>query len=322
MSRAVALLLALCTVVMAGMALPVQAAAPEGPRITVLTEGFETEGRHDIVTMGPKGGAPQVMIEEAGWRQPSWSADGSLLAFGAYGEWDGEVVAVAEVNGPGIRFFRRASLEGGDPVMAPNGRTVAYPYKNSIWLLDLISGSVRRAPSFRMQSAFEPSSFSPDGSKLAGTIGWGPSDAVALDLRTGRVSLLAREASEPVYSPDGSEVAFIRWKNWRTVWIDDGSPPIDELRVTRVGAFPRSRLLLRSHKLLVRPSWDPSGKRIAFTRTRVDENGFEDPMKGDALMAINADGTCLKRVYTDRETTVYGATWQPGPGREAGPISC
>ncbi|HET7589332.1 MAG TPA: hypothetical protein VFK14_03975 [Solirubrobacterales bacterium] len=45
-------------------------------------------------------------------------------------------------------------------------------------------------------------------------------------------------------------------------------------------------------------------------------------MKGDALMAINADGTCLKRVYADRETTLYGAVWQPGAGREAGPIAC
>jgi Tol biopolymer transport system component len=232
------------------------------------------------------------------------------------------VVAVAEANGFGIRFFRRAPLEGGNPVMAPDGRTVAYPYKNSIWLLDLMSGSVRRAPSFRMQSGFEPSSFSPDGSKLAGTVGWGPSTAVAVDLRTGRTSLLAREASEPVYSPDGSEVAFIRWKNWRAVWIDDGSPPIDELRVTRVGTFPRSRLLRRSHKLLAWPSWDPSGERIVFIRTRVVENGYDDPMKGDALMAINADGTCLKKVYSDRETTLYSAAWQPGPGREAGPISC
>lgn len=121
--------------------------------------------------------------------------------------------------------------------------------------------------------------------------------------------------------PDGSEVAFIRWKNWRTIG-DDGSPPIDELRVTRVGTFPRSRLLRRSRKLLAWPSWDPSGQRLAFIRTRVIENGYDNPMKGDALMAINADGTCLKRVYTDRETTLYGATWQPGSGREAGPISC
>jgi Tol biopolymer transport system component len=229
------------------------------------------------------------------------------------------VVAVAEANGPGIRFFRRASLESGDPVMAPDGHTVAYLYKGSIWLLNVMSGSVRRAR--QLQTEFEPSSFSPDGSKLAGTIFGGAGSAVALDLRTGHVSLLAREASEPVYSPDGSEVAFIRWKNWRVIG-DDGSPPIDELRVTRIGAFPRSRLLLRSHKLLAWPSWDPSGQRLAFTRTRVVENGYTNPKKGDALMAINADGTCLQKVYTDRETTLYGAAWQPGPGREAGPISC
>jgi len=272
--------------------------------------------------MGPSGESPQTVIKEAGWSRPSWSADGSLVTFGAYGEWSGEVVGVAEANDRGIRFFRHASLEGGSLVMAPNGRVVAYRYKGSVWLLNVMSGSVRRALPSRSYAGLEPSSFSPDGSKLAGTIGWGDSSAVAVDLRTGHVSLLAREASEPVYSPDESEVAFIRWKNWRTSAVDDGSPPVDELRVSRVGTFPRSRLLRRSRKLLVGPSWDPSGQRLAFTRTRVIENGYDTPMKGDALMAINADGTCLTRVYTDRETTLYGAAWQPGPGREAGPISC
>src|SRR5262249_13390243 len=171
---------------------------------------------------------------------------------------------------------------------------------------------------------FEPSSFSPDGSKLAGTTynpRWGEL-AVAVDLQTGHYSLLARGASEPVYSPDGSGVDFIRWRNWWAGAVDDGSPPIDELRVTRVGTFPRSRLLQRSHKLLAGPSWDPSGQRLAFIRTRVIENGYTEPMRGDALMAINADGTCLKKVYTNKEITLQSATWQPGPGREAGPISC
>ena len=274
--------------------------------------------------MDPRGKALQAVLEAAGGGLPSWSADGSLLTFGASGEWSGEVVAVAEEGHPGLRFYRRASLEGGNPLMAPDGHTVAYSYDGSIWLLDLTTGSMRRAIPGRLHAYFEPSSFSPDGSKLAGTTwpGGGYGEAVAVDLRTGHVSLLAREAAEPVYSPDGSEVAFIRWKNWRTTWIDDGSQPIDELRVTRLGTFPRSRLLLRSHKLLLQPSWDPSGEQIAFTRTRVVENGYDDPMKGDALMAINADGTCLKKVYSDPETTLYGATWQPGPGREAGPIAC
>ncbi len=320
MARAVSVSALVCLLLLLGTFQPAQAAAPEGPQITVLAHTGVELGQ-DIITMGPGGKSPQTVIKEAGWSRPSWSADGSLLTFGAYGEWSGEVVGVAEANGPGIRFFRHASLESGNPVMAPDGHVVAYPYKNSIWLLNVISGSARRAA--RLQTTeFEPSSFSPDGSKLAGTVGWLGSSAVAVDLRTGHVSLLAREASEPVYSPDGSEVAFIRWKNWRASAIDDGSPPIDELRVTRVGTFPRSRLLRRSRKLLAWPSWDPSGQRLAFTRTRVVENGYTDPKKGDALMAINADGTCLKRVYSDPETTLYGSAWQPGPGREAGPISC
>jgi Tol biopolymer transport system component len=324
MSRADVLSLAICMVSLAGVASPVRAAIADGPQITVLAHVSDDPGL-DIITMGPNGESAQAVIREAGWSRPSWSADGNLLAFGGYGGLHREVVAVAAVNGPGLRFYGRASLEeGGNPVMAPDGHTAAYLHKGSIWLLNVISGSVRRATPWRLQAPFEPSSFSPDGSKLAGTIfaGAGISSAVAVDLRTGRTSLLANEASEPVYSPDGSEVAFIRWKNWRRSWVDDGSPPIDELRVTRVGTFPRSRLLRRSHKLVAWPSWDPSGQRLLFTRTRVVENGYDDPEKGDALMSINADGTCLKRVYTDRETTLYGAAWQPGLGREAGSISC
>ena len=322
MARVASVFTLVCLLLLLGTVQPGRAAAPEGPQITVLADAPGVEPGQDIITMGPSGESPQTVIKRAGWLRPSWSADGSLLTLGAYGEWSGEVVAVAEVNGSGLRFYRRAQLVGNSAVMAPDGSVVAYSYKGSVWLLDVMSGSVRRALPSRPYTGLEPSSFSPDGSKLAGTIGWGGSIAVAVDLRTGHVSMLAREASEPVYSPDGSEVAFIRWKNWRASAVDDGSPPIDELRVTRVGTFPRSRLLRRSHKLLAWPSWDPSGQRLAFTRTRVVENGYTDPKKGDALMAINADGTCLKRVYSDPETTLYGSAWQPGPGREAGPISC
>lgn len=322
MSRVIALPIAICMLVFVCLALPVQAATPDGPRITVLTDAFEAKSGLDIVTMGPAGESPQTVVEEAGWSRPSWSADGNLLMLGSYGEWRGEVVGVAEANGPGLHSYRRAPLEGGNAVMAPDGRVVAYSHEDNVWLLDVTSGSVRRAFPSRPFSGFEPSSFSPDGSKLAGTVGWGGSSAVAVDLRTGRTSLLAKEGSEPTYSPDGSEVAFIRWRNWRSTAVDDGSPPIDELRVARVGVPGKSRLLLRRRNLLASPSWDPSGSRLSFILSRVVENGYTTPEKGAKVMSINADGSCLSRVFSRSRSTVYGVAWQPGIGREAGPIVC
>lgn len=317
--------------------MPARAAGPEGPRLAVVTHDARHGSR--LITIGPAGESSQVLIDQPASDRPSWSADGSLLAVGATGdEWEGSVAAVARVDGDRLRTYPRASLEGDDPVMAPDGRSVAfsraklvkvlpgrenYLFKSSIWLLDVKSGSVRRLTRWRLAAYLIPCSFSPDGSSLAVTSfdrrGF---RAVAVDLRTGRTSPLAREASEPVYSPDGSEVAFVRWKNWRSSGRDDGSPPINELRVARVGEVFGSRLLLRRRSLLAWPSWDPSGSRLTFTSSHVVENGYSAPEEGNRVMAINADGTCLTRVFTDPKLTLYGSAWQPGVGREAGPISC
>lgn len=334
----VAVLACVCAVLVAGMVLPVRADSPEGPRLAVMVDALGDERGPDIVTMGPGGESRQAVIRGASFTRPSWSADGSLLALGATGDWKGTAIAVAEADGPRLRIYRRAVLEGGNAVMAPNGRVVAFPraklvkvlpgrenylYKSSIWLLDVKSGSVRRKTPWRLRAFLEPSSFAPDGSKLAVTMfDRRGIRAVVVDLKTRRTWPLAKEASTPMYSPDGSEVAFIRWKNWRASGVDDGSPPINELRVTTIGEPLKSRLLLRKRSLIAEPSWDPSGDRLAFIDSRVEENGESDPEVGDKLMEINADGSCLTRVLSEPGIVVSGPAWQPGPERGAGPVLC
>lgn len=334
----------LCTVAIA-LALaggPTVAAvgAAAGPRLAISS--FGPGGARDaVIAVGPSGQDLGVLVSDPNYwgigERLSWSADGNLLAFAASGPFRGPLLGVATASG-GSRLFPRAFLNAGDPILSPDGRSVYfarsklvkvlpgrenYLFRSSIWSLTIATGSARQRTKWQLGIPLAPSSFSPDGRMLAGTRYTRRGlEAIATNLRSGRIRVLARQASEPIYSPDGSEVAFVRWKNWLASGRDDGSPPINELRVTRVGSFPRSRLLLRKRKLVAWPSWDPSGGRLAFTLSRVVENGFESPERGDKVMAINADGTCLTKVFTDPDLILYGAAWQPGPGREAGRIDC
>ncbi len=316
--------------------------APPGPRLAIVSH--DARYGKAMIAVGPGGEMPEDLDVRplppfalvAGSR-PSWSADGGLLALSISGD-EGQAVGVVRADGSGLRVFRRAFLDGGDPVIAPDGGSVAFPraklvkvlpgrenylFKSSIWLLDVKSGSVRRLTRWRLATYLAPSSFSPDGSKLAASSfdrrGF---RAVAIDLRSGGLSLLAREALEPTYSPDGSHFAFVRYLNWRLNGINERVPAADELRVGRVGAVTGARLLLRKRGFFASPSWDPSGQRLAFTHSPADELGDRSPEAGDRVMAINADGTCLSKVLSDPGLTLYGATWQPGIGREAGSISC
>lgn len=332
--RVAALVLAALLVV---FVMPARAEGPEGPRLAVVTH----DGRYGskLITVDAAGEAGRPVIDQPASDRPSWSADGSLLALGVSGdEWEGRVVAVAKQDGSDLRPYRRASLDLGNPVMAPDGRSVAfsrvklvrvlpgrenYLTKSSIWLLDVKSGSVRRLTRWRLSTFLSPSSFSPDGSTLATTmfsrLGL---RAVAIDVNSGRFTLLAREAIEPTYSPDGSRFAFVRYLNWRLNGINETVPAADELRVGRVGSVSGGTLLLRKRGFFAWPSWDPSGTRLVFTHSEAYELGDRSPHQGDRVMAINADGTCLTRVFTDPELILYGSAWQPGPGREAGRIVC
>jgi len=275
----------------------------------------------------------------------SWAAAGDILAFsvsgvestasGPYGEgW--AVVAVANLGTGRGRAYPRAFLNAGDPVMAPDGTSVVFQrfklvkelpgrenflLKSAIWSLDVRSGSVRRLTKWRLGSFLEPSSFSADGSILAAEL----RDrrglrAVAIDLRSRRLTPLAREASQPIFSADGSSLAFVR--------LHDKTPnslpshPVSELWVARADGSGAERLLRRKG-YITSPSWDPSGSRLSFTvDPPAEATGDLEPEYGNKVMAINADGTCLTKVFSEPRTTVYVSAWQPGLGREAGPISC
>jgi hypothetical protein len=312
------------------------AASPEGPRLAVIAQEYGKE----VTTIGPLGESPLQIVnpDHVGpGVLPSWSADGSRLAFTAdvYPD-DDPVLGVVDADGGNLRIYPRIRLELGDSVMAPDGRSAAFArirwlrvrpdgtlsVRVSIWSFDFQKKAMRPLTPWRDEYLL-PRSYSPDGSALAATGFDGRRfRAVSVDPDSGRTSLLARNAAEPVFSPDGSSFAFVRRKPWDPSGVEEEAAAVGELRVGRVGAPVGSRSLLRLRGLLGWPSWDPSGRRLAFMHSQADDPGEIGVEKGSSVMAINAEGTCLTKVFSNPDMTLYGAAWQPGTGREAGPMSC
>jgi len=343
------------TIALAAIGAPAHAAEPVGPRLalSVFSDGPGGEDeREEVTTVGPAGEAPSSLLGGRGaliGEALSWSADGSRLAFpvsgvdstasGDYGSgWS--VVAVARLDGGGSSVYPNAFLNGGDPVMAPDGRSVAfsrlklvrelpgreeYVFKTSIWSLDVEGGTVKRMTRWRLGSFVDPISYSPDGSSLvAEFFGRGGARIVSVDFRSGRTAPLARlpeDAEEPTYSPDGTRLAFVRDKTLRRQ-LPKPDLPRSELWVANADGSGATRLMSRKG-YISSLSWDPSASRLAFIRNPAAEaTGGLEPEPGNKVMAINADGSCLIRVYSNPKVLVAGSAWRPGPGREAGPIAC
>lgn len=243
---------------------------------------------------------------------------------------------MAAANGTELHLVR-GTRGGFHPILSPDGHTLAFARERihrlsggwfccvevSVWLLDLSSALERRLTPWRSELAEVPSSFSPDGSILAVSSEepMGPltrHTALAFHLNGGgKATVLDENAMDPVYSPDGAQVALV--VTHREIEPEGIILTPTDLAVASSDGS-NMRVLTHTTTLEGEPSWDPSGQRLAYTRTAPRGQGLFG--LGDSLMEINADGTCPTEVLSFPHAALVGAAWQPGPGRAAGPISC
>lgn len=339
---------ALCLTVVLALVAAVHAiaAAPEGPRLALVEFG-SGPARLVLNSVDPGGGRP-LRLAGGGKRvrplpmffdAPSWSGDGSSIAFAGIGgklagtegfAIEGTQIYVVGADGSGLHPVP-GTTESLGPVFSPDGRTIAFTrirerrrksrhggqqiaYRSySVWLVDLAGGASTRLTPWRNGLLMSASSFSPDGSTLA--VSRQKSERAAAELVAMRLdgsgsTVIARHATDGVFSPDGAKLAFLGV---------DGKGHSDLFSIDADGTDRRR--LTRTPGLEIWPSWDPSGQRLVVTRVSRDERGLLFGL-GDAVVEMNADGSCPRTILEDREVAFYGATWQPGTGREAGPIAC
>ena len=237
--------------------------APDGSRLRQLTDtGPGTSAWHPAVSpdasnivfvvsadnsndqvwiMRSDGSHQRPLVDEPDWSDggPSFTVGGRRVLFsrcGGYVEpyYTCRIVSV-RLNGSGMRTIVGGLWHPSDPVMSPDGSTIAYVsdaggYDARIWLRDVGSGDRRALPG---PVFVERVSWSPDGSQLVFTQyredGEYMIAADGTDLR-----LIATHSDFATWSPDGTRTVLrvagadddLGFGPLRTT-APDGSDPVD-----------------------------------------------------------------------------------------------
>jgi TolB protein len=255
---------------------------------------------------------------------PSWSADGSMVAFerstedvqGNYGE----DIYVMDADGTDVRQITSGQAFDHSPSFSPDGETIAFireTYEEStdtftadIFTIKLDGTELTNLT--QTATKYEESVvFSPDGSKIAFTrYGRYGSEIFVMDsdgstapenlTNTRRV-----EEYHPDWSPNGRRIAFTtyRFEEPRRGGQFEENAEISVMRSDGT----RKKDLTESPALEVYPSFSPDGTRISFSRITL--NSRSDSAD---IFVMRSDGSGVRRL-TDTRAFEFGPDWQPLP---------
>ncbi|MBU6154914.1 MAG: PD40 domain-containing protein [Bdellovibrionales bacterium] len=231
---------------------------------------------------------------------PSWSPDGTKIAFSVYNRHSGNIKNIDlfeyQFRTGVLKLLSNRSGINSGACFSPDGKNIAYTMSYTgnpeIHLLDLetkVSTQLTRSLGFDVDPAF-----SPDGQRLAFVSSRpGKPMIYTLDLRSPldvkRLTYAGAYNATPNWSPDGSKIVFAGWleRHFDLFTITSDGGKID--RLTKDEGNNED------------PHYSPDGSFIAFSSTRSG---------GKNIFVMNSDGSKVRRLTFGMGTCV-APKWSP-----------
>ena len=271
----------------------------------VIAFARENEPDRDIYVMNADGSSDLALTSGSGWDNwPSWSPDGSKIAFTCRNDVPGTGGGICVMDADGSKIDRLTSADDWEPAWSPDGTQIAYASLRDgnpeLYLMDADGKNPQRLTDNQVDDW--QAAWSPDGTQIAFTSGHdGNWNIYIMDLTKGippaesvitQITFHNAKDSFPAWSPDGLEMLFTTNR--------DGNEEIYLMNVD--GTYHRR--LTENEAYDDHADWSPDGSQIAFIS---DRDGNRE------VFVMDMESKSIKQV-TQSEIDIINdhPRWKPG----------